>query len=102
MKADHFIDCVSQPALLQDVAYGTRKLKLDSGETILMPDVIRTVIPSRIVKQYKIFCETINFSPLSDSTLFKILNVCGASQQKSMEGLYYIATDGVVAFEGLE
>ena len=102
MKADNFIDYVSQPALLQDVAYGTRKLKLDSGETILMPDVIGTVIPSRIVQQYKIFCETINFSPLSDSTLFKILNVCGASQQKSMEGLDYIATDGVVAFEGLE
>ena len=39
------------PCFLQDVAYGTRKLKLDSGKQITIPNSIRTVIPSRIVKQ---------------------------------------------------
>ena len=75
IKADHFIDYISQPALLQDVADGTRKLKLDSGETILMPNVIRTAIPSRIIAQYNEFCNSTEFQPASDSTLFKILNV---------------------------
>ena len=42
LKADHFIDFISQPSLLQDVAYGTRKMKLETGETVLMPNVIRS------------------------------------------------------------
>ena len=87
--------------VLQDVAYGTRKLKLDSGETILMPNVIRTAIPSRIIAQYNEFCNSTEFQPASDSTLFKILNVCSASKQKSMQGLEYIATEGAQAFDSL-
>ena len=75
LKADHFIDFISQPSLLQDEAYGTRKMKLDNGETVLMPNVIRTVIPSRIIQQYKLYCESTEFQPASESTLFKILNV---------------------------
>ena len=33
-KVDHFIDFVNRPYFHQDVAYGTRKLKLDNGETL--------------------------------------------------------------------
>ena len=75
-------------------------MKLDLDETVLMPNAIRTVIP-RIIQQYKSYCESITFQPASDSTLFKILNVCSASRQKSMKGLDYIATDGAEAFENL-
>jgi hypothetical protein len=39
-KLDNFIDFTDRPYFYQDVAYGTRKLKLDSGETITMPNVI--------------------------------------------------------------
>ena len=30
-KVDHFLDFISSPFFLQDVAYGTKKLKLTSG-----------------------------------------------------------------------
>ena len=81
-KVDHFLDFANRPYFYQDVAFGTRTLKLDSGEKISMPNVVRTVTRSTMVKQYQIFCEEENFDPLSRSTLFKILEVRGASQRK--------------------
>ena len=44
-KVDHFIEFISRPEFVQDVAFGTKTLKLDSGEKIIIPAVIRTVIP---------------------------------------------------------
>lgn len=45
-KTDHFLDFILLLSLLQDVLYGTKSLKFDSGEKLLMPAAIRTVIPS--------------------------------------------------------
>ena len=101
-KTDHFIDYISRPCFLQDVAYGTRKLKLDSGGHAVIPAVIRILIPSRIIAQYQAYCREIGFDPASERTLFRILEVCSASMQKSLHGLDYITTDGVQAFEALE
>lgn len=102
VKTDHFLDFISRPCLLQDVAYGTRKLKLDSGEQVMIPNAIRTAIPSRIVKQYLAFCSESGFKPVGERTLFRILEVCQASQQKSLQGLDYVSTEGSEAFDVLE
>ena len=51
-KVDHFISYILQPQLHQDVAFATKTLKLDSGERIIIPAVVRTLIPSRIIEQY--------------------------------------------------
>ena len=102
VKTDHFLDFISRPCFLQDVAYGTRKLKLDSGEQITIPNSIRTVIPSRIVKQYLAFCTESGFKPVGERTLFRILEVCQASQQKSLQGLDYVSTEGSEAIDVLE
>ena len=40
-KLDHFIDFANRPYFYQDVAFGTRKLKFDSGSKLAMPNVIR-------------------------------------------------------------
>jgi hypothetical protein len=48
VKVDHFLGFISRPELLQDVAFGTNMLKLDSGERITIPAVVRTMIPTRI------------------------------------------------------
>ena len=45
-KVDHFLDYISRPELLQDVAFGTKTLKLDSGGRVIIPAVVRTLIPS--------------------------------------------------------
>ena len=74
-KVDHFLDFISSPHYLQDVAYGTRKLKMSTGESIEVPDMVRTVISSRLVNLYQSYCREVDFYPLGRSTLFSILKV---------------------------
>ena len=54
---DDFIDFINRPYFYQDVAFGTRKLKLNNGQEVLMPNVIRTVTPSTMIRQCLTFCE---------------------------------------------
>ena len=46
VQVDHFIDFISRPDYLQDVAFGMKKLKLENGEAIAIPNVVRTVTAS--------------------------------------------------------
>ena len=41
--------------MLQDVAFGTKVQKLDTGGSIIISAVIRTMIPSRIIEQYSAY-----------------------------------------------
>ena len=97
-KVDHFIDFANRPYFHQDVAFGTRNLKLENGETIEMPNVVRTVTRSTMIAQYLEFCNEDGFEPLSRATLFRILEIREASQRKSLQGLDNTAADGSVAF----
>lgn len=101
VKVDHFLDFISTPTYLQDTAFGTKELKLDDGTKITIPNAIRTVIPGRIIRQYQSFCKSIDFEPASETTLYRILRVCSASQQRSLQGLDYVSTEGSQAFDTL-
>ena len=101
-KVDHFIDFINRPYFYQDVVYGTRVLKLDSGEKLTMPNVVRTVTRSTMIHQYLQYCVEEHFLLLSVRTLYKILEVREASQRKSFQRLDNIATDGAAGFESLE
>ena len=102
VKTSHFVNFIARPNFLQDVAYGTRELKLDSGEKITIPNVIRTMVSSRLIRQYISFCQETGFEPASERTLYRIIDVCSASKQKSMQGLDYFSTEGAQAFETLQ
>ena len=67
-----------------------------------MPNVIRKVTRSTIIRQYLQFCEEEQFEPLSSATLFRVHEVREASQQKSLSGLDNIAADGSAGFERLD
>ena len=101
-KVDHFIDFVNRPYFYQDVAYGTRVIKLATGEKLAMPNDVRTVTRTIMISQYLQYCDEEKFSPLSTRTLYKILEVREASQRRSLQGLDNIATDGAAGFETLE
>ena len=64
-KVDHFIDFVNRPYFYQDVAYGTRVIKLETGEKLTMPNVVRTVTRTTMINQYLQYCDEERFSPLS-------------------------------------
>lgn len=75
VKVDHFLDFISSPSFLQDVAYGTKTLRLSDGETIEIPNVVRTVVPSRLTNLYQSYCAESGFEPMGRSTLLNILKV---------------------------
>ena len=74
-KLDHFLDFTSSPRFLQDAAYGTRHLKLSTGEKLEIPGVIRTLVNTRMVKLYQAYCNEIGFSLLGKTSLHSILKV---------------------------
>ena len=102
VKVNHFLEFINRPYFYQDVSYGTRTLKVDSGEKLVMPNVIRTVARSTMVAQYLQLCQEEDFDPLSRATLYRILEVREASQRKALKGLDNVAADGTAALETLE
>ena len=76
VKLEHFVSSITSPHVVQDVPFGEKLLKLSTGEIIKTPNVIRTMIPERIVQQYQQYCCETNFEPMSKRTLQKVLAVC--------------------------
>ena len=60
-KVDHFVKFINRPYFYQEVSYGTKFLKLDSGETIEMRNVVRPVTWSTMISQYIQFCQEEQF-----------------------------------------
>ena len=64
-QLDHFLGFISSPHLIQDLPFGSNKLKLSNGQAIEVPNVIRSLIPERIAQQYTQYCEDTGFTPFS-------------------------------------
>ena len=85
-QLDHFLAFITSPHLVQDLPFGQNMLTLSSGKTIEIPNVIRTLIPRRIARQYKQYCDETGFKPFSERTMLRILAECKASVRKSLQG----------------
>ena len=99
-QLDHFISFITSPNIIQDLPFGQRYLHLSTGKVLEIPNVIRNMIPQRIVKQYMQYCYGTNFKPFSPSTMLRIL-CCSATVRKSLQGLDYIAAEGAKGFDDL-
>ena len=82
-SVDHFISYISQPQVHQDVAFGTKTLKLDSGQRIIIPGVMRTLIPSRIIEQYTRYCREKRFEHRCRGPFMSLIT----SQRKELKHL---------------
>ena len=100
-QLDHFLSFITSPHLVQDMPFGKKTLKLSTGQIINVPNVIRTMIPQRIAKQYVQYCSESGFVPFSERTMLRILSECSASVRKSLQGLDYITSEGAKAFDDL-
>lgn len=77
-QVEHFIEFITSQNFVQDMPFGRRKLSLTSGEEIEIPNVIRVLIPSRLINQYLSYCQETKFTPLGKRTLFRIVSEsCG-------------------------
>ena len=100
-QLDHFLSLITSPHLVQDLPFGEKKLTLSTGCCIAVPNVIRTLIPQRIIQQYRQYCLETNFTPFSETTMSRDLSECIASVRKSLQGLDYLAADGARVFDDL-
>ena len=100
-QLDHFLDFITSPHVILDLPFGRRLLSLADGSVLETPNLIRTMIPERIVAQYTQYCEEVSFTPFSRTTMLRILSSCAATVRKSLQGLDYIAADGGKAFDDL-
>lgn len=100
-QLQHFIDFFLSPHITSDLPFGEKKIKLSTGEQIVVPNTIRNTIPTRIIGQYHLYCEQTDFKPLGDTILFDILKHCSASTRKSLAGLDSFSANGSSAFEAL-
>ena len=62
---------------------------------------MRTLISSRIIKQYTSYCREQQFEPAGTRSLFRMLDICSASIQRSLHGLDNITAEGTEAFDNL-
>ena len=100
-QVQHFVDFISRPEMVQDVAFGTKTLKLDSGDSIIIPAVVRTMIPSRIIEQYQSYCTQNSFEPAGQRSLYRMIDVCAASLQTSLQGLDNTTAEGTDAVDNM-
>ena len=101
-KLDHFLSFITSTHIVQDLPFGEKTLKLSSNAEIKVPNVVRSLIPEQIVLQYLGYCSDVGFTPMSRSTLLKVLSGCSASTRKSLQGLDYVSATGAKAFDELE
>ena len=100
-QLDHFLEFITSPHVVIDLPFGQRLLSLADGSLLETPNLIRTMIPERIVAQYTQYCKEVDFTPFSRSTMLRVLSSCAATVRKSLQGLDYIAADGGKAFDEL-
>lgn len=87
--------------MIQDVPFGEGTLKLSSKTELRIYNVRRTAITEQIVRQYQGYCQESGFTPMSRSSLLRILDVRSASLRKSLQGLDYVSSEGSKAFDDI-
>ncbi len=100
-QLDHFLCFITSPHIVQDLPFGERYLKLSNGTVLETPNVVRSLILSRICTQYTQYCSETDFKPFSEATLRRFLSACAATQRKSLQGLDYYHAEGAKAFDDI-
>ena len=101
-KVEHFIDFIFSNGLLQDVAYNVTKLKYDSGDKETIPHMILKSKYSHIIAFYQQCCFESSHTPLSESTLWKILHAKKPLHRTSLAGLDDITAMSMNGFDTLK
>ena len=100
-QLDHFLCFITSPHIVQDLPFGERYLKLSNGTVLETPNVVRSLISSRICTQYIQYCSETYFKPFSEATMRRVRSACAATQRKSLQGLDYYHAEGAKVFDDL-
>ena len=87
-QTHHFLDFIQFSGLVQDVASGTRSVKLSSNDKISMQNVIRTVHKAEVIRLFEGACDKDGYNRENGRpptrTLWNIINNCPANQRMIM------------------
>ncbi len=101
-RIDHFMDFITSPHVMKDLPYGSKHMKLSNGMTVEIPNVVRAMVPERIVAQYMSFCNENKYPLYSRSTYLRILDDCTATTRKALAGVDNFQSAGIEAYDDLE
>ena len=101
-KAEHFLDFIFNSNLFQDVAYGVTKIKFDSNDVYKISRAVLIAKMSHTIAFYNEVCRSENYSPLSESSLWRKLHAVKPSQQKCLAGLGDITAAAMNGFSMLQ
>ena len=59
------------------------------------------MIPSRIIEQYQSYCTQNGFDPAGQRSLYRMIDVCAASLQTSLQGLDNTTAEGTDAVDNM-
>ncbi|CAC5379420.1 unnamed protein product [Mytilus coruscus] len=65
---EHFIDFITSNQIIKDLPFGDKPLRLSTGEIRNIPNVVRSIAPVSIIKQYNQLCEEDQIKPLGDTS----------------------------------
>lgn len=65
-KLEPFIDYIVSSDIVKDLPYGSKNMKLSSGEIVEVPNLIRSLAPSSLIEQYNQLCEAEDIKPLGN------------------------------------
>ena len=84
-QLDQYLEFIVSPHVVIDLPFGQRLLSLADGSLLETPNLIRTMIPDRIVAQYTQYCKEVNFTAFSRSTMLRVLSSCDVTVPKSLQ-----------------
>lgn len=61
---EHFIDFITSSHIIKDIPFGQRTLKMESGEVLEIPNVVRSLTSGSLINQYFQLCEEEDISPI--------------------------------------
>lgn len=66
---EHFIDFITSSHIIKDLPFGQKTLKMESGEVVAIPNVVRSLTSSSLINQYFQLCEEESVSPIGKKHL---------------------------------
>ncbi|CAG2198657.1 unnamed protein product [Mytilus edulis] len=102
-QLDHFIDFITSGQIVKDQPFGEKTLKMETGELIIIPTVIRSLTPSSIISQYVALCNEENVKPLDNKLMVNNIIVKYKYTDVEIEGcnVYESSAPGNGKFETL-
>lgn len=67
-QLEHFIDYLVSSDIVKDLPYGTKTMKLSTGQIVEVPNLIRSLAPSSLIEQYKQLCAAQNIKHLGNKS----------------------------------